>query len=175
MIDPEFDGQSGESEIMSVVMRRLNAAPRSRGELSKYLLDKEFDPTLIERVLDRVSSMGYIDDAEYAQEWVRSRHRSRGLAPSVLKRELINKNVDLDVIEAALGQLTPDETQVRAYELAAKRYRSLMSVDHAIAVRRIASLLQRKGYPPSMCFQVAKETVGAQLDADVDAVGDLER
>jgi regulatory protein len=171
MIDSDIGAQSGESEIMLVVMRRLNAAPRSRGELSKYLLDKEFDPTVIERVLDRVSSMGYIDDAAYAQEWVRSRHRSRGLAPSVLKRELISKDVDLELIEAALEQLSPDETQVRAYELAAKKYRSLMSVDHAVAVRRIASLLQRKGYPPGMCFQVAKETVGAELDAD----GELER
>jgi len=171
MIDPDIGGQSGESEIMSVVMRRLNAAPRSRGELSKYLLGKDFDPTLIDRVLDRVSSMGYIDDVAYAQEWVRSRHRSRGLAPSVLERELMNKDVDLEVIQTALEQLTPDETHVRAYELAAKKYRSLMSVDHAVAVRRIATLLQRKGYPPSMCFQVAKETVGAQLDAD----GDLER
>lgn len=171
MIDPDIGAQSGESEIMLVVMRRLNAAPRSRGELSKYLLDKEFDPALIERVLDRVSSMGYIDDAAYAQEWVRSRHRSRGLAPSVLKRELISKDVDLELIEAALEQLTTDETQVRAYELAAKKYRSLMSVDHAVAVRRIASLLQRKGYPPGMCFQVAKETVGSELDAD----GELDR
>jgi regulatory protein len=171
MSEPDLRTQNGESEIMSVVMRRLNAAPRSRGELSKYLLAKDFDPTLIEKVLDRVSSMGYIDDVAYAQEWVRSRHRSRGLAPSVLKRELINKDVDVEVIDAALEQLTSEETLGRAYELAAKKYRSLLSVDHAVAVRRIASLLQRKGYPPSMCFQVAKETVGADLDAD----GDLER
>ncbi len=156
---------------MSVVMRRLNAAPRSRGELSKYLLAKDFDPTLIEKVLDRVSSIGYIDDVAYAQEWVRSRHRSRGLAPSVLKRELIDKDIDVEAVDAALEQLTSDETRERAYELAAKKYRSLMLVDYAVAVRRIASLLQRKGYPPGMCFQVAKETVGAELDAD----GELDR
>ena len=155
---------------MSVVMRRLNAAPRSRGELSKYLMAKAFEPTLIEKVLDRVSSMGYIDDVAFAQEWVRSRHRSRGLASSVLKRELINKDIDLQVIEGALEQLTAADSSERAYELAAKKYRSLMSVDHAVAVRRIASLLQRKGYPPATCFQIAKETVGAQFESD----GDLE-
>jgi len=155
---------------MSVVMRRLNAAPRSRGELTKYLLAKDFDPTLIEKVLDRVSSMGYIDDVAFAQEWVRSRHRSRGLASSVLRRELMNKDVDIEVIEGALEQLTSAETSERAYELAAKKYRSLMSVDPAVAVRRIASLLQRKGYPPVTCFQIAKETVGADLEND----GDLE-
>lgn len=156
---------------MSVVMRRLNAAPRSRGELTKYLLAKDFDPTLIDKVLDRVSSMGYIDDVAYAQEWVRSRHRSRGLAPSVLKRELISKDIDVAVIEGALDQLTVDDTQERAYELAAKKYRSLMSVDHAVAVRRIASLLQRKGYPPGLCFLVAKETVGAEFEIDGEVEG----
>jgi len=170
MTDVELSTQSGESEIMSVVMRRLNAAPRSRGELTKYLLAKDFDPTLIEKVLDRVSSMGYIDDVAFAQEWVRSRHRSRGLASSVLKRELMNKDVDIEVIEGALEQLTSAETSERAYELAAKKYRSLMSVDPAVAVRRIASLLQRKGYPPATCFQIAKETVGA----DLENVGELE-
>ena len=171
MTDSELGVQVGESEIMSVVMRRLNAAPRSRGELIKYLLAKGFDPTLIEKVLDRVSSMGYIDDAAFAQEWVRSRQRSRGLAPSVLTRELINKDVDIEVIQAALEQLTSDDTLERAYELAAKKYRSLMSVDHAVAVRRIASLLQRKGYPPATCFHIAKETVGAELEID----GELEK
>ena len=171
MTESELGSQVGESEIMSVVMRRLNAAPRSRGELTKYLLAKDFDPTLIEKVLDRVSSMGYIDDAAFAQEWVRSRQRSRGLAPSVLTRELINKDVDIEVIQAALEQLTSDHTEERAYELAAKKYRSLMSVDHAVAVRRIASLLQRKGYPPATCFRIAKETVGAEFEID----GELER
>jgi len=30
-------------------------------------------------------------------------------------------------------------------------------------------LLQRKGYAPGLCFQIAKETVGA----DVESVGEL--
>ena len=86
---------------MLVVMRRLNAAPRSRGELTKYLLGKEFSADAIQRVLERVEGMGYIDDAQFARDWVRSRHRSRGLAPSVLTRELLAKEIDLELIEAA--------------------------------------------------------------------------
>lgn len=151
---------------MSVVMCRLNAAPRSRGELTKYLLAKDFDPTVVGKVLDRVESLGYIDDAQFAQEWVRSRYRSRGLAPSVLKRELVNKDIDIELIDSALEQLTSADTRERAYELATKKYRSSLLVDQEIAVRRIASLLQRKGYPPGVCFEVAKQTVGAEIDAE---------
>ena len=84
---------------MSVVMRRLNATARSRGGLRIYLLGKDFELDQIESVLDRVESMGYIDDAQYALDWVRSRHRSRGLAPSVLTRELINKDIDGELID----------------------------------------------------------------------------
>ncbi len=154
---------------MLAAMRRLNTAPRTRGELAKYLLAKDFDLGLIENVLDRVASMGYIDDAKYAHEWVRSRQRSRGLAPSVLKRELIAKAIDLELIEVALEQLTSQGTHERAGELAAKKYRSLHSVEPSVAIRRIASQLQRKGYPPGLCFQIATETVGA----DIDPLGEL--
>jgi SOS response regulatory protein OraA/RecX len=57
MTESELGSQVGESEIMSVVMRRLNAAPRSRGELTKYLLAKDFDPTLIENGFVAVSDL----------------------------------------------------------------------------------------------------------------------
>ena len=155
---------------MSVVMRRLNAAPRSRGELRSYLLGKDFGLNQIDAALDRVESMGYIDDAQYALDWVRSRHRSRGLAPSVLTRELIRKDIDSELIEVALRQISDQDTQDRAYQLAAKKYRSLHELEGKVAVRRIANLLQRKGYAPGVCWQVAMETVGA----DLEPAGDLE-
>jgi len=166
VLDPlKLDSSKEESQIMLVVMRRLNVAPRSRGELTKYLLGKEFSADAIQRVLERVEGMGYIDDAQFARDWVRSRHRSRGLAPSALTRELLAKGIDLELIEAALTELSTEDTKERAYQLAAKKYRSLHSVEPSVAVRRIASLLQRKGYAPALCFQIAKETVGANLES----------
>ena len=155
---------------MSVVMRRLNATARSRGELRIYLLGKDFELDQIESVLDRVESMGYIDDAQYALDWVRSRHRSRGLAPSVLARELTSKEIDSELIDVAVKQISDQDTQDRAYQLAAKKYRSLHELEGKVAIRRIASLLQRKGYAPGVCWQIAMETVGA----DLEVVGDLE-
>ena len=155
---------------MSVVMRRLNAAPRSRGELRTYLQGKDFALDPIESVLDRLESMGYIDDAQYALDWVRSRHRSRGLAPSVLARELTSKEIDSELIDVAVKQISDQDTQDRAYQLAAKKYRTLHELEGKVAIRRIASLLQRKGYAPGVCWQIAMETVGA----DLEVVGDLE-
>ncbi|MGB4732982.1 MAG: regulatory protein RecX, partial [Candidatus Nanopelagicales bacterium] len=105
-----------------------------------------------------------------ALDWVRSRHRSRGLAPGVLTRELINKDIDSELIDVAVKQISDQDTRDRAYQLAAKKYRSVHELEGKVAIRRIASLLQRKGYAPAVCWQIAMETVGAELEA----VGDLE-
>lgn len=153
---------------MSVVMRRLNAAPRSRGELRKYLLGKDFAQNEIEAVLSRVESMGYIDDAQYAHDWVRSRQCSRGLAPSVLKRELVNKGIDIELIDVALEQISAQDERDQAYQLAAKKYRNLHDLERKVAIRRIASLLQRKGYDLGACVHIALETVGGELDPSED-------
>jgi regulatory protein len=108
--------------------------------------------------------MGYINDADFANNWVRSRTRSRGLAPSVLRRELTLKGVDRDLIDAAVEEIDPKDSDRRARELAEKKMRSLLGVSTQVAIRRIASQLQRKGYPPGMSLVIARDVAGSSDD-----------
>jgi len=150
---------------MSHVLRRLNSAPRTRHELAQSCREKGFPLEIYEAVLDRVEEMGYINDADFANNWVRSRTRSRGLAPSVLRRELTLKGVDRDLIDAALEEIDPKDSDRRARELAEKKMRSLLGVSTQVAIRRIASQLQRKGYPPGMSLAIARDVAGSSGDA----------
>lgn len=149
---------------MSVILRKLNAAPRSRHELDKALEDKNFSEQVRDSALDRVSDMGYIDDQEFARSWVLSRTRSRGLAPAVLRRELSAKGVDGDYIDAALAHIDADTSRARAVELARKKMKSLTSVSPELATQRIYSLLMRKGYRASEALEIAREVVGLDFD-----------
>lgn len=124
--------------------------------------------------LDRVTEMGYIDDREFAHAWVHSRIRSRGLAPTVLRRELISKGVSPEFIEEALAEVDPEHMQSRAYELAEKKMRLLASVSSQVAVQRIVSLLQRKGYRTAEALEIARRVVGVHseenfYELDVDS------
>jgi regulatory protein len=152
------------SRAMAIALRRLNAQQRTRSELAKTLREKGIPSPVSESVLERLSEMGYVNDAEFAQLWVRSRFRSRGLAPSVLRRELIAKGVDRETIEDALADINAAESLIRAREVALKKLRGLSRVDAATAVRRISAQLMRKGYSASDSVSVAKEVVGADLD-----------
>jgi regulatory protein len=148
------------SQGMSIALRKLNAHPRTRHEISVVLAGKGFDDNVSSRILDRLTELGYINDQEFAHSWVRSRFKSKGLAPAVLRRELIVKGVDPEYIDSAFAGIEQADTVSRARELAEKKLRSLSGVSESVAVRRISSLLQRKGYPSGVAYAVAREVVG---------------
>jgi len=101
--------------------------------------------------------VGLIDDAEFARLWVESRRRSRGTAPRVLRQELREKGVDLELIESLLDSIDADEQRVDARRLVDAKLRSVSRFDEAVQIRRLVSLLVRRGYGPSLAFEVVRE------------------
>ncbi|HKM25406.1 MAG TPA: regulatory protein RecX, partial [Corynebacterium sp.] len=68
-----FDHEAEEAK--AAVRRRalllLDARARSRHELRGRLVDLEFDPVVIDDVLDDLAGVGLLNDAVFAHEWVR--------------------------------------------------------------------------------------------------------
>lgn len=150
-----------ERKATDIVLRRLNFAPRTRWELTQTLSEKEIPESTANRVLDRISELGYINDAEFAENWVRARLRIRGHAPVILRRELAAKGISRNLIEAALDQVTEQALRDRGVELAHKKLRSLNGFSELIARQRIISHLQRKGYPFSLAASITSEVIDA--------------
>jgi regulatory protein len=153
-----------ESAVRTILLRRLSSAPRTRSELEKDLARRGADPAASQAVLDRFEEVGLIDDAEFAQMWVESRHRARGLARSVLRQELRERGVEDQLIGQALDQIDAEREEARAREFAGRKARLRAGENPAKAINRLAGQLARKGYPPSVCFQVAKDSVAALLE-----------
>ena len=148
----------------AIVLRKLNANQRTRFELARCLSEKDIPRDVAESILDRVTELGYINDSEFAIEWVRTRIRTRGSAPSVLRRELMAKGVGPDLIDEALADIDPLDMRDRAQQLAEKKYRNMSGLPGTVALRRIASLLQRKGYSASESWTIAREVVGGDVE-----------
>jgi len=70
------------------------------------LLDKRLvSADVSNEVLDRFVEVGLVNDREFAENWVRSRHAVRGLTRRVLRQELRQKGIsDIDA-EVALEQI----------------------------------------------------------------------
>lgn len=159
-----------EQVVRTILLRRLSAAPRTRGELEKDLARRGADPDVAAAVLDRFEEVGLIDDDAYARMWVESRHRSKALARSVLKRELAERGIDRESVDEALAVIDDDAEWQRAREFAGKKFRVRGGEDRLKAVNRLAGQLARKGYPANICFTVAREVsaaVAEQWEQDV--------
>ncbi|MEY2990357.1 MAG: hypothetical protein RLZZ163_1273 [Actinomycetota bacterium] len=158
--------------VRTVVLRRLSHAPRTRGELEKDLARRGADPTIASSVLDRFEEVGLVDDEAYARMWVESRHRSKALARSALRRELVDRGVDREAVDDAIAQIDDDAEWQRAREFAARKFRVRPGEDPRAAMNRLAGQLARKGYPANVCFTVARECSAAIAEQGQDDVVD---
>ena len=142
-----------------ICLHQLEFAPRTRAELAAVLRRKGIEDGVADEVLGRFEDVGMIDDALFAQMWVSSRHRGRGLARRALSQELRRKGVDDSSIAEAVATLDTDSEVTTARALVDRKLRTTAGVPTDARVRRLAGLLARKGYPAGLAFRVVKEAL----------------
>jgi regulatory protein len=171
--DPVAEGPDADAESVArtILLDALTGQARSRKELRDKLAKKDVPGELAERLLDRFTEVGLVDDEAFARSWVESRQRSRGLARRALAQELRRKGVDDDTARRALDDLEPEQEEQAARVLVRKKLRSLRGVDHATATRRLAGLLARKGYPAGLAFGIVRDELEAAEDGS-DMMGE---
>lgn len=166
-----------EAVARQICLAQLEYAPRTRAELAGTLARRGVDDATAEAVLIRFTEVGLIDDALFAQLWVSSRHRSKGLAGRALSQELRRKGVDDEVARAAVGELEPEVELATARDLVQRRLPTSRGQTTEARLRRLAGMLARKGYPAGLAFRVVKEALAAEGEdvvLDTDGLAALE-
>ncbi|WP_417220737.1 regulatory protein RecX [Arthrobacter sp.] len=147
-----------EAAARAIILRQLTGSAKSRKQLSEKLADRGIPEDVARQALDRFEELQLIDDGAFADSWVISRARTRGLSRSALGRELREKGIDDELAAAALEQLDDDDELEMARELVRKKVRTLPAgLDRDKGVRRLVSMLGRKGYGPGTAFRVVNE------------------
>ena len=156
-----------EAVARGVVLRRLALAARTRFELSEDLVARGIPIDVIDLVLDRFTEVGLIDDEQFALGWVASRQRTRGAARSVLRQELRRKGISDDHTEAALLTISAESEHDRARLMVERKLMSMQGMERTKSMRRLVSLLARRGYPTHLAMSVVNEALdspGVQID-----------
>ncbi len=154
--EPGHEPQGGtEAQAKEICLRLLTDRARSRTELADKLAAKGFTPEITERTLDRLVTVGLINDAAFAEQWVNSRHTHSGKGKKVLAQELRRKGITPEDAAPALESISADDERSRAGELVRQKLRSLpANLERDKAVRRLVGLLARRGYDPSTAYSV---------------------
>ena len=145
-----LSGTEAVEAAREVALRKLDARACSRAELVAAMVGRGFRTEVAEEVVARLEAVGLVDDQAYADALVRSRFAATGASGRALRDTLSRKGLGADVIERAVAQIDRDDGEARADDLVARRRRSLQGVSRQTAYRRLASMLARKGYSPSV-------------------------
>lgn len=170
MASQEPDRTQQQQTARNIVLRQLSSAPKTRHQLAEKLAEREIPEEVAQEVLDRFEEVQLIDDEAFAESWVRSRHRSKGLARRALSMELRKRGISEEIAAVALEQLSDDDERAAAYELVTARLTrtsvnsSLDSQDRKQRdrmIRRLVGMLSRKGYAPGLAFSVVTDAMNA--------------
>lgn len=137
---------------------------RSRRELQTRLLRAGFESEEVEAELERLESVGLIDDEAFARQFVEHAVTSRLAGRRAVATSLAAKGVDRGTVELALEEIGGDDAS-RAAELAATRAGRLAALPPETAFRRLMSLLLRRGYDPSVARKAASDALGLASSA----------
>jgi regulatory protein len=109
--------------------------------IKKQIVDKEKTSVMIQRVLERLSEKGYINDASFARSWVNSRQLTKKSSKRKLEQELRAKGVASDVVATVLSDQGELEIE-NLSELIAKKQRLIKYQDTA----KLTQYLLRQGF-----------------------------
>ncbi|MDR3297969.1 MAG: RecX family transcriptional regulator [Candidatus Nomurabacteria bacterium] len=82
--------------------RRVRVKNPKNGEYQTKLKEG-FDEALVELVMERLISRGYVDDRRFTEVWVENRNVGKGISRRKLVVELRQKGIDQKMIEDVLG------------------------------------------------------------------------
>lgn len=153
--------------LLDKALDLLAVRARSASELRQRLRRRDADALDITWVIERLGAQGYLDDAQFARQYARTRIVGGGVSRRRLQDELYRRGVERetasDAIDETLADVHLDEYSA-ARDAARKRLRAMGDLDPAVARRRLYGFLARRGYEPDVVGRVLREVLGARQD-----------
>ncbi len=128
---------------------------RTTVEVIQRLEKAEFSSEIIADVISELKEKSYLDDHNFARQWVEIRSANKPRSRYLLTLELKKKGVSEGVIEEALNTIPQDDTL--AEEFGKQYLRRLTNEDRENFIKRMSGALLRKGFSYHIAAKVAGE------------------
>jgi regulatory protein len=134
-------------------LRYIAYKQRTETEVVKKLEKLEFSPEIIDNVMCDLREKGYVNDNEFADQWIEIRGNSKLCSKKFLEIELRNKGIPDDIVDAALEK-APDDTEM-AIKLGKKYLNRFVSADDKDFRKKMTGILLRRAFS----YSVVKDTL----------------
>jgi len=151
------EGAESRRDAYELAVRALSRKERSTAELAMWLDQRGVEAEDVEAVIDRVASIGELDDERFARRFAEDKQELAGWGAERVREALLARGVASEHIEAALAA-DSEEIQIdRANDLLVRRGRS---IDSEAEKTSALGYLTRRGYS----YEIAYEAIRSRTD-----------
>ncbi len=128
--------------------------PRSVEETRRRLAEKGFSDQVIDATIDKLIDKSWLDDLEFARQWIENRNTFRPRSERLLAYELRLKGVADEIIQQALEKFGGDENKL-AYQAGIKKAKKCRLDTKIDFQKKVGGFLSRRGFH----YGIVKPTV----------------
>ena len=133
-------------EVKRSALRFLSIRNHSSQELSRKLLRKKFSGEIIEKVLNDLFNLGYLNDKKFAEQYF-NELVGKFFGPLKIKNELIKRGINREVVDEVLNDyFTNDEMQREVIQKLLSKSKFPEKISSRNELQRIYNYLISRGF-----------------------------
>jgi regulatory protein len=153
---PSSQSSAPRGEALECALRFLGYRPRCAAEVHNHLVSRGYSAAAVAGAIEKLHSLSYLNDENFARDWAASKFISRGYGPKRIEQELRSKGIREALIRDVLRETCDPGCEAdRARSLLEKKFDSQNLTDPKV-VRRAVGFLERRGYSSEVIFAVLK-------------------
>lgn len=165
----ELKQRDQEERVFQQAVRQISKRPRAERELRISLSRRSVSKQGQDRILQRLSEAGLVDDKAFTVAWVENRNTFRPRSAWALRHELVRKGIPEELIETVLEDFNDEEAAYRAASMAARK---MSNQGWDVFRVRLSAHLSRRGFQYSTISPVVKrvwdETTAGKDESEVE-------
>lgn len=101
--------ESEKGKALDKALTHLSSTLKTQKQMRDFLVQKGYTENIVEYVIDKLTSFGYLDDEAYCRAYCNS---VSGKGKKYLEQQLYRRGVDPHTISAVLDEMDEDEDEV---------------------------------------------------------------
>jgi len=152
--------------IKQRAFRLLGRRQHASSELRRKLWNKEYEPKLIDEVIDDLQKKGYLDDTEFIRAFVAEKIKSKSWSIKKIKGELLKRGIASKIIDETMINRSKEDEFNSAMKLAKKKYEMLLknNLEPKELRNKLSTFLFSKGFDYDLIKDVCEKLIQNDLE-----------
>ena len=153
----EMDKYNQEIDVYYVALNSIKNRFRSTYELKNILIKKEYPIDLVDKVIDKLTKQGYLNDRSFTKSFINNQMITTNNGPYKIIRELNEKKVAENIISEEIEVFNSEEQIPRIKKLIDKGIKTNHNKGGVVLKQKIYNDLKNYGYDISLINSVINE------------------